>query len=220
MRPLTDRCPKPLLEAGGRSLIAWHLQALARAGIREVVINHAHLGEMIEAALGDGQRWGLQLTYSPESSALETAGGIRHALHHLGQEPFLVVNGDIHTDFDLGRAHTISAQMRFTGLRCWCVMVDNPEHHPGGDFGMAHGRLLSQSLSSSVPRFTFSGVGVYTPALFEMLPDGEPARLAPLIEQEAQAGRAGAEYHAGHWTDVGTPLRLDALNGLLAHRTH
>jgi len=220
MRPLTDNCPKPLLEVGGRSLIVWHLEALAQAGIRQVVINHAHLGVMIEQALGDGRRWGLQIHYSAERQALETAGGIRRALHHLGNDPFLVVNGDIHTDFDFGRARSISQQMLAAELDCWCVMVPNPDHHPQGDFGLESGRLLNRTIAPERPRLTFSGVGIYCPGLFERLPDGEPARLAPLLERSAAAGRAGGELHTGHWTDVGTPLRLATLNEQFAHRPH
>jgi MurNAc alpha-1-phosphate uridylyltransferase len=220
MRPLTDQCPKPLLEVGGRSLIVWHLEALARAGIRQVVINHAHLGGMIERALGNGHRWGLDIHYSPEPQALETAGGIRHTLERLGSDPFLVVNGDIHTDFDFGRAHTIARQMCAAELDCWCVMVPNPEHHPQGDFGLESGRLLPQPVAPEQPRLTFSGVGLYHPQLFERLPDGEPARLAPLLEHAARIGRAGAELHTGHWTDVGTPHRLATLNAQFARRPH
>ena len=216
MRPLTDHTPKPLLQAGGRSLIDWHLDALRRAGIREVVINHAHLGSMIEQALGKGEVLGMRLIYSPESTALETAGGIRHALHHLGEDPFLVVNGDIHTDFDYGRAHTIAAQVLAARLDCWCVLVPNPAHHPAGDFDFAGGRLLPAVTSRPGRRLTFSGIGVYRPEFFAALPDGHAARLAPLLRSAAEEGRAGAECHFGHWTDVGTPERLQALDDLLS----
>jgi MurNAc alpha-1-phosphate uridylyltransferase len=216
MRPLTDHTPKPLLKVGVRRLIDWHLIALRAAGFRDVVINHAHLGSMIEAALGDGSELGMRLVYSPEWPALETAGGIRHALPHLGEGPFLVVNGDIHTDFNYGRAWTIAAQMIDARLDCWCVLVDNPEHHPQGDFGFADGRLIPSSTGHPARRLTFSGIGVYRPEFFLPLADGVAARLAPLLHAAASAGRAGAEYHAGHWTDVGTPERLAALNELLS----
>lgn len=216
MRPLTDHLPKPLLKAGGRALIEWHLEALDRAGIRDVVINHAHLGSMIEQALGDGSSRGMRLSYSAESPALETAGGIRHALARLGDEPFLVVNGDIHTDFDYGRARTIAAQMISTGFNSWCVLVANPAHHPEGDFELSDGRLVVCSSIVSSRRLTFSGIGVYHPELFRPLADGQPARLAPLLREAARSGRAGAEFHAGHWTDVGTPERLEALNAFLS----
>jgi MurNAc alpha-1-phosphate uridylyltransferase len=216
MRPLTDHTPKPLLKAGGRSLIDWHLGALMRAGIREVVINHAHLGSMIEQALGDGSDRGMRLIYSPESTALETAGGIRHALGHLGEAPFLVVNGDIHSDFDLGRAHTIAAQMLAGQLDCWCVLVPNPAHHPEGDFDFAGGRLLPAASPLPARRLTFSGIGVYHPRFFAALPDGHAAKLGPLLRSAAEEGRAGAECHPRHWTDVGTPERLQALIDLLS----
>lgn len=220
MRPLTDRCPKPLLSAGGRSLIEWHLEGLARAGIREVVINHAHLGTMIESAIGNGARWGLDIAYSPERSALETAGGIRRALSLLGPDPFMVVNGDIHSSFDFARAHTIALQMEIAGLSCWCVLVDNPAHHPQGDFGLEAGLLSAADRDGGTSRrLTFSGIGLYRPELFKDLADGEPARLAPVIARQAQGRRAGAEYHAGHWTDVGTPERLRALDAQLSRKT-
>ncbi len=220
MRPLTDRCPKPLLQAGGRSLIEWHLLALARAGFRDVVINHAYLGNMIESALGDGSRWGLSIAYSPETVALETAGGIRRALPLLGQGPFLVINGDIHSAFDRSRAHTIARQMEIADLGCWCVMVDNPDHHPGGDFGLSEGLLRDPDRGTTdARRLTFSGIGIYRPELFSGLADGQPARLAPLIAAQARRQRAGAEYHAGPWTDVGTPERLHALDQALARTT-
>ena len=211
MRPLTDTCPKPLLEVGGRALIAWHLAALAAAGFREVVINHAHLGAMIEQALGGGERWGLSIAYSREPRALETAGGIANALTLLGEDPFLVVNGDIWCDFDFGRARTIAAQMRAARLLAWCVLVDNPAHHPGGDFGIERGRLSEEAR----PLRTFSGIGVYRARLFEEVVPGQSAALAPLLRRAIARGRAGAEYHAGRWVDVGTVERLAELDAQL-----
>ncbi len=211
MRPLTDDCPKPLLRAGAMPLIEWHLRALAAAGITQVVINHAHLGEKIEAALGDGARWGLRISYSREATALETAGGIANALSMLGPEPFLVVNGDIWSDYDFGRARTIAAQMRAAALHAWCVLVDNPEHNPGGDFGIDCGRLSAHAQ----PRLTFSGIGVYDPRLFAGIGRLERAPLAPLLRSAIAAARAGAERHLGRWTDVGTPQRLFELDAQL-----
>jgi len=220
MRPLTDHCPKPLLAVGGRSLIEWHLIGLAHAGIREVVINHAHLGSMIEAALGDGSRWGLSIAYSAEHAALETAGGIRRALPLLGPDPFLVVNGDIHCSFDFTRSVTIARQMEIADLNCWCVLVDNPSHHRRGDFGLQSGLLRApESVQEGDRRLTFSGIGLYRPELFSRLVDGEPARLAPVLAAQAALRRAGAEHHAGHWTDVGTPERLRALDAQLSRTT-
>lgn len=211
MRPLTDLVPKPLLSAGGRPLIEWHLERLTRIGVREVVINHAHLGMQIEEAVGDGARWGLRIAWSREGEALETAGGIAKALPLLGDEPFLVVNGDIWTDFDFARTTTIVAQMRAAALDAWCVLVDNPAHHPQGDFAIDRGRLSNDAQ----PRFTFSGIGVYRPSLFGAIARGTRAQLAPLLRAAADARRAGAERHTGHWTDVGTPERLAELDAQL-----
>ncbi len=211
MRPLTDTCPKPLLPVGGRPLIAWHLDALAAAGIRQIVINHAHLGSMIEQALGDGARWGVSIAYSREPRALETAGGIANALPLLGEAPFLVVNGDVWCDFDFRRCTSIAAQMSASDLLAWCVLVDNPAHHPEGDFGVERGML---SIDAQ-PRRTFSGIGVYAPGLFESIPAGRSAALAPLLRQAISLGRAGAEYHFGRWVDVGTAERLGELDAQL-----
>lgn len=211
MRPLTDSCPKPLLRAGGRALIEWQLLALRRAGFVDVVINHAHLGVMIEQALGDGSRWGLRIRYSPEREALETAGGIASALPLLGDGPFLVMAGDVHTDFDPARALTIGSQMRAAGLAAWCVLVDNPPHHADGDFALRDGRLVADAAS----RLTFSGIGVYRATLFDGVGAGTKAPLAPLLREAARCGVAGAEYHGGHWTDAGTPQRLAELDAQL-----
>ncbi len=211
MRPLTDACPKPLLRVGGRMLIEWHLLALARAGIAEVVVNHAHLGAQIEQALGDGARWKLRIRYSPEGEALETAGGIARALPLLGDAPFVVAAADVYTDFDYARAHSIAQRMRSDDLLAWCVLVPNPAHHPGGDFGLHDGRLLAEG----EPRYTFSGIGVYRAALFDGVDPTRKAPLAPLLRAAATAGRAGGERHDGRWIDVGTPQRLEALDAQL-----
>ncbi|MFA7666785.1 MAG: nucleotidyltransferase family protein [Burkholderiaceae bacterium] len=210
MRPLTDQRPKPLLVAGGKPLIVWQLEALAGAGFREVVINHAHLGAQLEQALGDGRRWGLRIAWSPEAPALETAGGIAHALPLLGDAPFLVLNGDVSCDFPLGRALTIAAQMQAAALLAWCVLVPNPAHHPQGDFALAGGRL-----DPSRQALTFAGIGVYEPALFADLDPDAPARLAPLLRTAAAQGRVGAERYDGRWADIGTPERLAALDAAL-----
>ena len=211
MRPLTDRCPKPLLPAGGKPLIEWHIERLAAAGIRELVVNHAHLGPMIEAALGDGSRWGLSIAYSAEATALETAGGIANALPLLGDDPFLVVNGDTWCDFDPGRARTIAQQMAAARLDAWCVLVPNPQHHPAGDFGIVEGLLSNDAL----PRLTFSGIGVYHPRLFEGIGASTRAALAPLLRAAAAQRRAGAQLHSGTWIDVGTAQRLADLDAQL-----
>jgi MurNAc alpha-1-phosphate uridylyltransferase len=204
MRPLTDRVPKPLLTAGGRRLIDYHLEALARSGIREVVVNHAHLGDQIEAALGDGRAFGLRIRYSPEGRALETGGGIHRALPLLGEGPFLVVNGDVWTDVDFGGLTLAASDLAHL------VLVDNPAHHPAGDFALQSGRASVQG----EPRLTFSGIGVYRAALFAGCRDGA-FPLAPLLREAMAAGRVSGERHAGTWVDVGTPERLAALDARL-----
>lgn len=224
MRPLTDRLPKPLLAAGGKPLIVWHLERLARAGIRDIVINHAWLGEKIEAALGDGSAHDVRITYSAESEALETAGGIARALPLLtaGRESavpnqgFLVVNGDTFCDFDYSRAATIALQLQHADLACWCVMVPNPAHHAEGDFRLAGGRLDDESAGERLPaRLTYSGIGLYTPAMFRDIAPGRKSALRPHLEREIAAGRAAGEYHGGLWFDIGTTQRLSELDRLL-----
>ena len=216
MRPLTDQLPKPLLAVGGRPLIEWHLLALARAGFREVVINLAWLGSRIPAALGDGRRFGLHIEYSDEGDeALETGGGIFHALPRLGPGPFLVVNGDVWCDWDPGRARSIATQLDDLGWLAWCVLVPNPAHHPRGDFVLRDGRL---DAADTGERLTFAGIGVYRSELFAGVPAGARAPLAPLLREAAARGRAGAERHPGRWVDVGTPQRLAELDAQL--RSH
>ncbi|MDY0011637.1 MAG: nucleotidyltransferase family protein [Rhodocyclaceae bacterium] len=214
MRPLTDHCPKPLLPAGGKPLIQWHIEALREAGVTQLVINHAHLGQQLEDAFGDGSTLGVAIAWSREERALETAGGIRQALALLGDEPFLVVNGDIHADVDfaplLGRASTLSAK----GLLAHLVLVPNPPHHPKGDFILDGGRVHTQG----EPCLTFSGIGLYHPALFAPLPAGAPIRLAPLLRAAMDQGRVSGEYHGGLWLDIGTPERLAELDVLLRTR--
>ncbi|VCU72076.1 Glucose-1-phosphate thymidylyltransferase [Pigmentiphaga humi] len=212
MRPLTDSLPKPLLRAGGKPLIVWHIEKLAAAGLRDIVVNHAWLGTQIEAALGDGSRWGVRLRYSPEANALETAGGIRQALPLLGDEPFLVVNGDVWTDWDPAAAPAAARGLARHGRLAWLVLVDNPEHNPSGDFRLeADGRIHSEG----EPRATFAGLGVYHPALFEGLAAGAPAKLAPLLRAAMEQDRVAGTRHAGRWTDVGTPQRLAELDASL-----
>lgn len=205
MRPLTDQCPKPLLQVGGKALIHHHLESLARAGFRDLVINHAHLGEMIERALGDGARWGLRISYSPEPpGALETGGGIRNALKLLGDAPFLVVNGDVWTDYDFTKANCRP------GMLAHLVMVNNPPHNDRGDFALGRGMLFD----TGGERLTFSGIGVYRPELFSGTAGGA-FPLAPLLRQAMDRGRVSGEYYRGAWTDVGTPERLQQLDRLL-----
>jgi MurNAc alpha-1-phosphate uridylyltransferase len=208
MRPLTDHTPKPLLQVGGKPLIVWHIERLARAGFRELVINHAHLGRQIESALGDGSRFGVSIAYSDESEALETAGGIAQALSLLGEEPFLVVNGDVYTDYDFSRL--IAQPMG--GVVAHLVLVDNPLQHAQGDFYLKDGRLVERGAS----RLTFSGIGVYRPELFASIIAGSKAKLAPLLHAAIAQQRATAEHYRGDWVDVGTPERLQALDRKLS----
>ncbi|MCP3867257.1 MAG: nucleotidyltransferase family protein [Gammaproteobacteria bacterium] len=206
MRPLTDHTPKPLLEVGGKPLVHYHLEALALAGIRELVINHSYLGEMIESHLGDGTRWGLSIRYSPETGgALETGGGIFNALGMLGEGPFLVVNGDVWSDYDLTGAGCP------VGKLAHLVLIDNPEHHPEGDFQLSDGQVGT----GEGARLTFSGIGVYRPELFSGCHAGT-FRMAPLLRAAADRDGISGEHHRGYWSDVGTPERLQELDRVLA----
>ncbi|OHC61391.1 MAG: mannose-1-phosphate guanylyltransferase [Rhodocyclales bacterium RIFCSPLOWO2_02_FULL_63_24] len=210
MRPLTDHTPKPLLPVGGKPLIVWHLERLARTGWREVVINHAHLGAQIEAALGDGARWGLSIRYSAEpEGALETAGGIANALPLLGNdEPFLVLNGDIYCDWDVTRA----AHALRPGDLAHLVLVPNPQHHPQGDFSLMEGQVHAEVGAAADCVYTFSGIGIYRPQFFAGIERGRPAKLAPVLRAAMVAGHVSGELHRGRWTDVGTPQRLAELD--------
>ena len=218
MRPLTDTTPKPLLEAGGKPLIAWHLERLAAAGVTEVVVNTSWLAAQFPRALGDGNRWGLSIRYSHEGEVpLETGGGMWNALGTLGNEPFIAVNGDIWTDYDFaalpsnprGDAHL--------------VLVDNPAHNPGGDFGLCDTGILRNGGDG---RLTYSGIGVYRASLFDdwrrIIGDAPGAdatpprfRLAPLLRAAIADAQVTGEHHRGRWTDVGTPQRLAELEASL-----
>ena len=204
MRPLSDSMPKCLLEVRGKSLIARLIEALARAGVGEIVINHAHLGHMIEAALGDGARFGVAIRYSPEAEALETAGGIAKALPLLGDAPFLAVNSDIFCDFDFSRLVARTLGERLAHL----VLVPNPTHHPQGDFSLRG----SQVFDGDAARWTFSGIGLYRPELFAGVKAGAKGQLAPLLRAAMPRGLVSGELHRGEWHDVGTPRRLAELN--------
>lgn len=208
MRPLTAATPKPLLRAGGKALIEYHLEALARAGMREVVVNVGHLGGQIEAALGDGGRYGVRIQYSREDAAiLDTGGGILNALPLLGDAPFLVVNGDVYADYPFEQLPAAPAGLAHL------VLVPNPPQHPGGDFALRDGRVIDEDES----RLTFSGIGVYRPQLFA---DCQPGvfPLAPLLRRAMAAGQVSGERYDGRWWDVGTPARLAALDACLTAR--
>lgn len=209
MRPLTDHCPKPLLPAGGKPLLQWHIEALAQAGITDIVINHAHLGQQIEDHFGAGSALGVRLTYSAETTALETAGGIRKALPALGDAPFLVINGDVSCDWPVANALRIADEWQ-AGQLAHLVMVPNPLHNPKGDFAL-HGTEVHEPAQGE-QAFTFSGIGLYHPELFEDLQVGEIAKLAPLLRQAMAAGKVQGELFNGFWMDIGTPERLEELN--------
>jgi len=212
MRPLTDRTPKVLLPVGGKPLVQWHVEKLWRAGFDQIVINHAWLGEQIERALGNGARFGPRISYSAEAQALETAGGISKALPLLGTQPFLVVNGDIFTDFDFGQLVPRLGALAADGLLAHLVLVDNPPHHSNGDFALRETRVEAEG----DVRLTFSGIGIYQPELFASVAAGGRAQLAPLLRAAMGERRVGGERYAGMWFDVGTPERLTELNHMLA----
>ena len=207
MRPLTDHTPKPLLQVGGKPLIVWHLERLAKVGFKEVVINHAHLGKQIEQALGSGSAWGLSIEYSSEIKALETAGGIANALPLLGDSPFLVVNGDVFTEINFGVLQLVSPNLAHL------VMVDNPPQHPDGDFSLDSGKITARGSH----KLTFSGVGVYHPALFVDVDRSQAAKLAPLLRSAMTEGLVTGDHYQGVWHDIGTPERLTFLDQQLRH---
>lgn len=220
MRPLTDATPKPLLQAGGKPLIAWHLEKLAAIDVDEIVINTSWLAEQFPQTLGDGARWGMKLHYSREGDApLETGGGMWKALPLLGDGPFIAVNGDIWTDYDFGRLpKQIDGDAHL-------VLVDNPAHNVDGDFSLRADGVVE---SDAVQRLTFAGIGVYRPSLFHgwraIVGDAQGAeqtpprfKLAPLLRAAMHSERVTGERHGGRWTDVGTPQRLAQLDEELRH---
>jgi MurNAc alpha-1-phosphate uridylyltransferase len=217
MRPLTDHCPKPLLPVRGRSLIVWQIQNLVRAGITEIVINHAHLGQMIEDALGNGEKFGAKIAYSAEGTALETAGGIAKARHLLGEEPFLAVSGDIYCPhFDFGQVIGAledndvwgNPHPKDTRDVAWLYLVKNPDFHPEGDFALNNFSIAN----SGDPRYTFANIGVYRPEIFDDIQPGEHAKLAPILRSYAARGQVGGEVYRGEWHNLGTPEQLAQLN--------
>ena len=208
LRPLTDTIPKPLVDAGGRTLIDYHLENLSRAGFRQIVINISHLGEQLREAVGDGGRWGTSVHYSEEpAGALDTGGGIRQALPRLGVSPFLVINGDIWTDYPLIRLRAVKCD------QAHLVMVSNPEHNPGGDFCLQGARLGT----AGTPSYTFSGIAVYHPRFFSGCSPGRFS-VVPMLRQTMEEKLVTGERHQGAWFDPGTPARLAALRTWLAAR--
>ncbi len=200
MRPLTDSSPKPLLKVAGKRLIEYHLENLARSGIKEVVINHAWLGDQFEPALGSGEQYGLRIHYSDEGKkALETAGGIIRALPYLGVEPFLIINGDIWTDYELS---ALTTQKHKMDQLIHLVLVNNRAHHPRGDFDIDENNFLLDR-----PAYTYSGIGIYSPKIFTKLKVGVQP-LAPIIRQAIKQQQVTGELYNGAWEDIGTPERL------------
>lgn len=204
MRPLTDHTPKALLQVGGQPLVLRLVQALRQAGVHDLVINLAHLGERIAEALGDGESLGVRIRYSREAEALETAGGIAQALPLLGTAPFLAVNADVCTDYDFSGAVAAARQLPQRAALAHLVLVPNPPHHPEGDFGLVAGRLTAEGET----RHTFSGIGAYQPALFAGVAPGTRARLADLLYAGIAQGQVSGELYRGYWQDIGTPERL------------
>ena len=209
LRPLTDRMPKPLLAAGGKALIEWQVEKLVAGGFDDIVVNHAHLGHQIEEALGDGARFGARIRYSPESPALETAGGIAQALPMLGAQPFAVVSADIHSDFPFA-----SLRERIPGLAgpgagpvAHFVLVDNPPWHASGDMGLHQGRVTRDK-----PWLTYGNIALFHPALFGEIAPGTWLKLFPWMYRFVEAGQVTGEHFTGPWDNVGTAEQLQALD--------
>jgi MurNAc alpha-1-phosphate uridylyltransferase len=221
MRPLTDRLPKPLLKIAGKSLIEYHIEALVSAGVTDIIINHAWLGAKIEAQLGDGACYGAKICYSHESQALETAGGIKQALAFFSGEPFIVVNGDVFSDYPF--TQLIDKSECLLSLRdsyqAYLVLVNNPEHHPEGDFYCIESCVFDQysntvlEKKSVVKRYTYSGIACYHPDFFTSMGTGKHA-LAPMLREAMGQGQVMGEVYKGKWWDIGTPQRLEELNTL------
>lgn len=245
MRPLTDSTPKPLLRVGGKPLIVWHIERLVAAGITDIIINHAWLGEQIETTLGSGRSFGARLHYSAEAKALETAGGIARALPFFEDQPFLVVNGDIWCDWNPVLAPNYGTLLLEHGRLAWLLLVDNPSHNPNGDFVLvpqtrhqhpagraadinspaaSHPLSMSGCMSVALPHgttpphpsLTFSGIGIYHPELFAETSPDQPAALAPLLRSAIEKDMLIGSHHDGEWIDVGTPERLKQLDQRLA----
>lgn len=227
LRPLTDHTPKPLLQAGSQRLIEWQIGALARAGVRHIVVNTAHLSDQFEPALGDGSRWGVSVHYSHEgtlaSDALETRGGIIRALPLLGEEPFIVTSGDIYTDFDYSSLLPLQHTIKNAESDGHVVLVDNPPYHPRGDLQMAvnpthPGRFLAlPPAADSTPLLTYANIAVLSPRLFQGL-EAKRAKLFPWLFETLAHGRTSASHWTGVWWNIGTSQDLQQLNAYLAQR--
>jgi N-acetyl-alpha-D-muramate 1-phosphate uridylyltransferase len=224
MRPLTDACPKPLLKVRGRPMITTHVLNLVRAGICDIVINHSHLGHMIEQELGDGSKYGARIVYSHEPTPLETAGGIANALHLLGDEPFLAVSGDIYAPyFDFSQVFDVLKDKDMVGVPyppdkrdiAWLWLTPNPWHNPQGDFALDMYTLRNEGPE----KFNFAGIGVYRPEMFDAITAGDFVKFGPLMREFIAQGRVGGELYTGQWVNVGTVGQLEELNAPLAAKT-
>ena len=217
MRPLSDHTPKPLLEAGGKALIVWQIERLVRGGFADIVVNHAHLGHMIERVLGDGSRYGARIEYSPEAEALETAGGIAYALHLLGDAPFAVVSADIYTEFDYAslqpRVERIAKKPQ--QVVAHFVLTDNLDFHPEGDMGLKDGIVTLDP-----PKLNYGNIAVLHPGLFDGMPRGEKIKLFPPMFERVRQGKVTGEHYRGRWLNIGTPAQLAELDKLLSHNSH
>ncbi|MBI3375753.1 MAG: nucleotidyltransferase family protein [Betaproteobacteria bacterium] len=207
MRPLTDHVPKPLVEVGGKPLIVWHLERLAAAGFREIVINVSHLGAQIEQALGSGRAWGHSIKFSREPEPLDTAGALAFARAQLGEQPFLLANGDVYCEYPLARLRALGLGKSLAHL----VLVPNPAFRTDGDFSLEDGCVGNRA----APRYTYAGLAVISPRLVSAVDAGAKAGLAPLLRSNAEAGRVSGELYAGLWADVGTSERRAALDARL-----
>ncbi len=224
MRPLTDACPKPLLKVRGRPMITYHVLNLVRAGIKDIVINHSHLGHMIEDELGDGSKYGARIVYSHEPTPLETAGGIANALHLLGDEPFLAVSGDIYAPyFDFSQCFDVLKDKDMVGIPyppdkrdiAWLWLTPNPWHNLEGDFALDMYTLRNDGPA----KWNFAGIGVYRPEMFEGIKAGDFVKFGPLMRKFIEQGRVGGELYDGLWVNVGTAQQLEELNAPLAAKT-
>ena len=214
MRPLTDHTPKPLLAVGGMPLLEHHIRRLAEAGLTEMVINVSHLAQQIMDYCGDGSRWGVSIAYSPEPEPLETAGGIINAMPLLGNLPFMVVNGDVWTDYPF--AQMAAVDLSNNGCDAHLVLVDNPPQHPLGDFSL-NGQGLLEIKEPTAMGHTYAGLGLYSPTFFAGAAAGKLA-MRPLLDKAIPQGLVCGEYYGGEWADVGTPQRLKDLDEMASHQ--
>lgn len=208
MRPLTDSLPKPLLRVGGKPLIVWQLERLAAAGVTGIVINHAHLGHLMEEALGDGRRFGVDIAYSHEAEALETAGGVANAMHLLGGEPFAVLSADIYTNYDYRHLARIGQSLLMHNRLGHLVLVDNPPFHPQGDFALDADRVIRDGPR----RYTYANIGVFRPEFFAGVSPGSKAAMLPLMLSAIDVLRLGGERYLGIWDNIGSPAQLESLD--------